>query len=92
MCQKVSWVSPDNITENQTDHLAISKRFSSLLHMRNERGADTGSDHHLMIATFKFKILATRKKFETRRKKYNVQKLQMPNLWAQFKLELKNRF
>jgi len=45
-----------------------------------------------MIANFRFKILATRKKTETRRKKYNVQKLQMPSIRAEFKLELKNRF
>jgi len=73
---RVTWVSPDNITENQIDHMAISRRFRrSLLDGRNKRRADIGSDHHLMIANFTFKILATRKKTETRRKKYNVQKL-----------------
>jgi len=36
-CHKVSWVSPDNITENQIDHIAISKRFRrSLLDVRNK--------------------------------------------------------
>ena len=92
-CHKVSWVSPDNITENQIDHIAISKRFrSSLLDVRNKRGADIGSDHHLMIANFRFKILAAKKKFETRRKKYSVQKLQKPSIREEFKLELKNIF
>ena len=70
-CHKVSWVTPDNVTENQIDHIAISKRFRrSLLDVRNKRGADIGGDHHLMIANFRFKILAARKKIETRRKKY----------------------
>jgi hypothetical protein len=92
-CHKVSWVSPDNITENQTDHIAISKRFRrSLLDVRNKRGAGIGSDRHLTIANFRFKTLAARKKIETRRKKYNVQKLQMPGVREEFKLELKNRF
>ena len=92
-CHKVSWVSPDNITENQLDHTAISKRFKrSLLDVRNKKGADIGSDHHLMIANFRFKILAARQTFETRRKKYNVQKLQKPSIREEFKLELKNRF
>ena len=45
-----------------------------------------------MIANFRFKILAVKKKFETRRKKYNVQKLQKSSIWEEFKLELKNRF
>jgi hypothetical protein len=93
ICHKVSWVSPDNIAENQIDHIAISKRFRrSLLDVRNKRGADIGSDHHLMVANFRLKILATRKKFETKRKKYNVQKLQTPSVRDVFKLELKNRF
>jgi len=85
-CHKVSCVSP---TENQIGHIAISKRFRrSLLDVRNKKGADIGSDHHLMIANFRFKILATRKKIET----YNVQKLQMPSVREEFKLEPKNRF
>jgi len=75
-CHKVSWVSPDNIMENQIDHIAISKRFrKSLLDVSNKRGAHIGSDHHLMIANFMFKILAAKKKIKTRREKYNVQKL-----------------
>jgi len=60
--------------------------------VRNKRLADIGSDNHLMIANFRFKILAARKKTETSRKKYNVQKLQMPSVKEEFKLELKNRF
>ena len=89
-CHKVSWVSPDNITQNQTDRIVISKRFRrSLLDVRKKRGADIGSDHRLMIANCRFKILAARKTFETRRKKYNVQKLQKPSIREEFKLELK---
>jgi hypothetical protein len=42
-----------------------------------------------MIANFRFKILDARKKTETRRKKYNVQKLQMSRVREEFKLELK---
>jgi len=60
--------------------------------VRNKRGADIGSDHHLMIANRRFKILSARKKNETRINKYNVQKLQMPSVREEFKLELKNRF
>jgi len=81
---------PNNITGNQTDLIAISKRFRrSLLDVRNKRGADIGSDHHHMIANFRFKTLAARKKIETRRKKYNVQQFQMPSVREEFKLELK---
>jgi hypothetical protein len=48
--------------------------------VRNRRGADIASDHHLMIANFRFKIQAARSKNEIRRKKYNAQKLQIPSL------------
>jgi len=66
-CHKVSWVSPDNITENQIDHVAISRTFRrSLLDVRNKRAADIGSDHHLMIANFKFKILAVYARYTRR--------------------------
>jgi len=65
-CHEVSWVAPDNITENQIEHIAISERFRrSLLDVRNKRGADIGSDHRLIIANFRFKTLAARKKIET---------------------------
>jgi hypothetical protein len=60
--------------ENQIDHIAISKRFRrTLLDVRSKRRADVGSDHHLMIANFRFEILAAIKQTETRRKKCNVQ-------------------
>jgi len=83
---KVSWVSPDNITENQIGHIAVSKMFRRfLLDVRNKTGADIGSERRIVIADFRFKISAARKKIETRKKKYNVQKLQMPIVREEFK-------
>ncbi|KAI8122368.1 Craniofacial development protein 2 [Lucilia cuprina] len=39
---KVTWVSPDCRTENQIDHITISRKWcGSLLDVRNKRGADT---------------------------------------------------
>jgi len=37
-----------------------------------------------MIANFRFKMLDARKKIETRRKKCNLQKLQMPSVREEF--------
>lgn len=49
---KVTWVSPDQITENQIDHTMISCKWrSSLLDVRNK----IGSDHHMVIASYKEK-------------------------------------
>jgi hypothetical protein len=89
-CNKLSWVSPDSIMEIQIDHIAISKRFKRyLLDVRNKRGADIGSDHHLMRANFRFKLLTAKKKFEIMGKKYNVQKLQKPSIWKNSNWNLK---
>ncbi|KAL4707292.1 hypothetical protein ACJJTC_019830 [Scirpophaga incertulas] len=48
---KYTWNSPDGITKNQIDHLAISSTWrTSPLDVRNRRGADIDSDHHLVVA------------------------------------------
>ena len=48
---KATWISPDQITENQIDHFCISKRFRrSLIDVRVKRGADAASDHQLLVA------------------------------------------
>ena len=61
-CHKVTWVSPDHQTENQIDHIIIKQRFrSSLQDVKARRGADIGSDHHLVVAKIKIR-LSTRKK------------------------------
>ena len=58
-CHKVTWVSQDRKTENQMDHVAIGRKWRrSLQDVRNKRGADIGSDHHLVVAKFKMKIQA----------------------------------
>ena len=61
-CHKVSWVSPDNIMENEIDHVAISERNRrSLLDVRNKGRAKKGNDHHHMFANFRFIVLDARK-------------------------------
>ena len=44
------------------------------------------------MQNFRFKILAAEKEDWNKKKKYNVQKLQMPSVREEFKLELKNKF
>ena len=42
------WVSPDQVNENQIDHIGINKMFRrSLQDVRVNRSADVASDHHL---------------------------------------------
>lgn len=59
---KTTWVSPDHRTRNQIDHIAISKKWkSSLQDVRNKRGADVYSDHHLLVGYIRFKMLGLRR-------------------------------
>ena len=46
---EATWVSPDQVTENQIDHIGIKKMFRrSLQDVRVQRGADVASDHRLI--------------------------------------------
>ena len=74
-CHKRPWMSPDGGTENQIDHVAFSKRWrSSLQDVRAMRGADVGSDHHLLTAKVRIKI-AKVKKGKSGRVRFEVSKL-----------------
>ena len=92
---KASWVSPDGKTENQIDHFTISKKFRrSLQDVRVMRGADIGSDHHLLIGKVKIKLKRYGNVFckEGKRMRFQVNLLQDPQKRQEFHLELKNRF
>ena len=69
---KVTWVSPDNSTDNQVNHICINKKFRrSLQDVQVRRGADVASDHHLVITRNKLK-LKREPSVITRRQRYNV--------------------
>lgn len=74
---KITWVSPDQKTENQIDHIMISKSWRrSLLDVRNHRGAEAGSDHYLITGCIQLKILANPNKLkEVKRISFNLRKL-----------------
>jgi hypothetical protein len=73
---KVTWVSQGGRVSNQIDHIAISMKWRRLLlDVRNMRGADIDSDHHLLIAKIALKIASVSKKVNKASKKYNAQKL-----------------
>lgn len=53
---KTTWTSPDGKTENQIDHITVSRKWrKSLLDVKVRRGADVASDHQLLVAIMKIK-------------------------------------
>ncbi|KAI0224962.1 hypothetical protein LSAT2_024073 [Lamellibrachia satsuma] len=59
---KATWISPDLKTENQIDHITITKKWRRvLLDVRVKRGADINSDHHLLVGEFRMKLAAKKK-------------------------------
>ena len=92
MSHKVTLRSPDGMTENQIDHVAISRKWRSSLHdIRVKRRADVGSDVHLVAAEIKIKLLAV-KKVSSTRNRYNTTKLRDWAVKDAFVLTLFNRY
>ena len=89
---KVTWNSPDGVTQNQIDHITVNNKFMrSVMDVRAYRAADAESDHNLVVGTVKLKLASVGKKQEKRRR-YNYQKLMQKEVKQKFTIELKNRF
>ena len=90
---KATWVSPDHTTENQIDHICISKKFRrSLQDVRVKRGADVASDHHLLTARLKLKLKKNKTETTAYSQKYNVSLLRDAEKQGEFRLKLSNKF
>ncbi|XP_068622829.1 craniofacial development protein 2-like [Battus philenor] len=81
---------------NQIDHIVISSKWrSSLLEVRNRRGADIDSDHHLVMAEVRLKVAVTQAASGTTKlgKRFAVKKLQdICDICDKFRLDLQNCF
>ena len=89
---KATWISPDHTTENQIDHICINRKFRhSLLDVRVKRGADAGSDHHLLTAKLQLKLKRCINPANSRTK-YNIQLFQDIGTTELYQTTLQNRF
>ena len=85
---KYTWTSPDGRTKNQIDHIAINGKFCrSITDVRAYRGADSASDHNLVICTVKLKLRKV-KRDRSGVKKYDISRLQHRATKEKFTLEL----
>ncbi|VDP08607.1 unnamed protein product [Schistosoma margrebowiei] len=88
---KITWTSPDHTTQNQTDHTCINKTFRRTIEdVRNNRGADIASDHHLMVAKIKLKLKKHWTMGRTISQVFNTAFLQDTNKLNKFKIVLSN--
>ena len=75
---KGTWIPPDKDKQggNQIDHICISRIWTkSLLDVRNKRGADIGSDHHMIMGILRIKTQKVIRKTVNRRR-YNLKRLE----------------
>ena len=89
---KLTWYSPNLRDKNQIDHLMINSMWRrSLLDVKVKRGADVGSDHHLVTAILKLKLRSTGTKVIIR-KQFNTERLRSSRVQKEYTVKLENRF
>uniref|UniRef100_A0A8D9ADY8 Craniofacial development protein 2 n=1 Tax=Cacopsylla melanoneura TaxID=428564 RepID=A0A8D9ADY8_9HEMI len=93
-CHKLTWTSPNGQTKNQIDHVAVSRKWrTSLLDTRARRGADCGSDHHLVTSDVRLKIASIKTQNQRTNRPYNTEALRRNrNTANEFVVQLTNRY
>ena len=87
----LSWTSPDGNTSNEIDYICITNRWRpSLQDIRAYRGADVGSDHHLVISKIHLKLKKATK--PEVKKTYATEKFKEQTALENFRIETRNRF
>ncbi|XP_065450154.1 uncharacterized protein LOC135983272 [Chrysemys picta bellii] len=89
---RLTWCSPNGRDKNQIDHIMINGKCGcSLTDVKVGRGADVGSDHHLVTASIKLKLGSVGPPNKGHRH-YDIDKLKSLEIQKGFVLQLKNRF
>ena len=92
--RKITWHSPDGETHNQIAYIMVKKRFSSSVNIAKIRsfpGADIGSDHELVMMTFKLHLKRTKKQGHARIR-FDVDKLKDPHVAEVFQAMIGGKF
>ena len=87
---KLTWLSPDHLTQNEIDYMSISSRWQSLLQdVHIFRGADCGSDHFLVVAKVKIKFKSL--KCAKRQAPDNLNSLKCADIRSSYREEISDR-
>ena len=88
---KKTWRSPDGHTKNEIDYICINKRWRSTIQdVRAYRGADVGTDHHLVRASLRLRFKRQKERITVR--PYAIEKLKDHNTVTQYRITIQNRF
>ena len=89
-----TWHSPDGNVHNQIDYILAPQRYKSSINKANTRtfpGADIGSDHDLVMATFKLKLDSKRRP-KSSRICFDLDKLKDPQIAEVFQAQVGGKF
>jgi len=87
----VTWISPDKDKQggNQIDHICVSRNWrKALLDVQNKKGADIGSDHHMIMGILRIRTQKVIKRTINRRR-YNIKRLEDIECQKTFKTKLR---
>ena len=94
LSRTATWHSPDGKTHNQIDFILVPQRFKSSINKAKSRtfpGADIGSDHDLVLASFKLKLKSKRSPKSTRLS-FDLDKLNDPEVSQAFQAQVGGKF
>ena len=89
-----TWHSPNGKHHNQIDYIMIKRRFQTSVNIAKTRsfpGADIGSDHDLVMMTFKLHLKKVSKQGHSRIR-FDLEKLKDPEVAEMFKARIGGKF
>ena len=92
--RRATWHIPNGKYHNQIDYIIVRKRFRSIVNIAKTRsfpGADIGSDHELIMMTFKLHMKRV-KKLGHARIKFDLEKLKDPETAKTFHAMIRGKF
>ncbi|GFS11485.1 craniofacial development protein 2 [Elysia marginata] len=90
----ITWHAPNGEVHNQIDYILAPQWYKSSINKAMTRtypGADIGSDHDLVLATFKLK-LNSKRKAKSPRLHFDLEKLKDPNISETFRAQIGGKF
>jgi len=89
---KVTWISPDLTTVNQTDHKLIhTYKNKTVQNVRTLRGPNCDSDHFLVKTIIKQQPIITPRRNTENRKKWNLENIRNPVKLKQYRQKINEK-